>query len=89
MQVLTPSSSAAACAASVGRISESAWPGTVEYQFCSIRIVGTLLATALILIHFRRLDLIRRSNSGVSKWHSPVRTTPAKPPDLLAAFGLS
>jgi hypothetical protein len=52
MQALTPSTSAAACAASVGRISESGWPGTVEYQFCSRRIAGTLLATPLILFIF-------------------------------------
>ena len=47
MQALTPSTSTAACAASVKRISESAWPATVEYQFCSIRMVGTLLGYAI------------------------------------------
>jgi hypothetical protein len=34
-------------AASVGRISESTWPGTVEYQFCSIRISRHVIGLAI------------------------------------------
>jgi hypothetical protein len=84
-----PPASAAACAANVGSISESAGPETVEYQFCSI-FSGTLWVTPLVLIHFRRLDLIRRSNSGVLIGAvPPSRMTSAKAPDLLAASRLS
>lgn len=84
-----PPASTAACAANVGSISESAWPETVEYQFCSI-FSRHVMGYAIDPIHFRRLDLIRRSNSGVLIGAvPPFRMTSAKAPDLLAAFGLS
>ena len=90
MQALTPPTSTAACAASVGRISESAWLGTVEYQFCSIRILGTLLRYAIDPYSFSPSGSDTTVKLEGSKWRTRALPNDAgQAPDLLAAFGLS
>jgi hypothetical protein len=89
MLALTPSTSTAACAASVGCISDPHGPEPLNISFAQYGLSARYWATPLILFHFRRLDLIRRSNSGVSEWRTGARPNDAGQAPELLAFSLT